>query len=97
MNRRGLFKGLAALAGVGIVGPVAVAHGYARGGPVSYGTCRVGERGQEFVIPTAGRSGSLRSADPVAWRGARWYLDTPTNSALPTRFVVEADQFRTLA
>jgi hypothetical protein len=32
-------------------------------------------------------------ADPTAWRGAAWYLDTPTNPALPTRFLVEADQF----
>lgn len=32
-------------------------------------------------------------ADPLAWRGAAWYLDTPTNPALPTRFLVEADQF----
>lgn len=28
-----------------------------------------------------------------AWRGAAWYLDTPANDTLPTRFVVEADQF----
>jgi hypothetical protein len=33
------------------------------------------------------------TADPLAWRGAAWYLDTPTNPALPTRFLVEADQF----
>lgn len=33
------------------------------------------------------------TADPMAWRGAAWYLDTPTNPALPTRFLVEADQF----
>lgn len=32
-------------------------------------------------------------ADPDAWRGAAWYLDTPTNPALPTRFLVNADQF----
>ncbi len=31
--------------------------------------------------------------DPLAWRGAAWYLDTPTNPALPTRFLVNADQF----
>lgn len=33
------------------------------------------------------------TADPLAWRGAAWYLDTPTNPALPTRFVVQAEQF----
>lgn len=33
------------------------------------------------------------TADPDAWRGAAWYLDTPTNPALPTRFLVRADQF----
>lgn len=33
------------------------------------------------------------TADPLAWRGAAWYLDTPNNSALPTRFLVNADQF----
>jgi hypothetical protein len=33
------------------------------------------------------------TADPLAWRGAAWYLDTPTNPSLPTRFLVEADQF----
>jgi len=33
------------------------------------------------------------TADPLAWRGAAWYLDTPTNPALPTRFLVRADQF----
>ena len=27
------------------------------------------------------------------WRGAAWYLDTPNNETLPTRFLVEADQF----
>ena len=32
-------------------------------------------------------------ADSGAWRGAAWYLDTPTNPALPTRFMVLADQF----
>lgn len=33
------------------------------------------------------------TSDPLAWRGAAWYLDTPTNPALPTRFLVNADQF----
>lgn len=33
------------------------------------------------------------TADPNAWRGAAWFLDTPTNPALPTRFLVRADQF----
>lgn len=33
------------------------------------------------------------TADPDAWRGAAWYLDTPANPALPTRFLVRADQF----
>lgn len=33
------------------------------------------------------------TADPGAWRGAAWYLDTPVNPALPTRFLVRADQF----
>jgi hypothetical protein len=32
-------------------------------------------------------------ADPLAWRGAAWYLDTPTDPLLPTRFLVNADQF----
>lgn len=32
-------------------------------------------------------------ADPTAWRGAAWYLDTPNDPLLPTRFLVEADQF----
>lgn len=32
-------------------------------------------------------------ADPNAWRGAAWYLDTPTDPDLPTRFLVNADQF----
>lgn len=27
-----------------------------------------------------------------SWRGAAWYLETPTNPALPTRFVVDAQQ-----
>lgn len=27
------------------------------------------------------------------WRGAAWYLDTPVDTNLPTRFVVKADQF----
>lgn len=27
-----------------------------------------------------------------AWRGAAWFLDTPNNPALPTRFVVDAEQ-----
>lgn len=27
-----------------------------------------------------------------SWRGAAWFLDTPTNPALPTRFVVDAQQ-----
>lgn len=33
------------------------------------------------------------TADPLAWRGAAWYLDTPNDPLLPTRFLVEADQF----
>lgn len=33
------------------------------------------------------------TADPLAWRGAAWYLDTPTDPMLPTRFLVNADQF----
>lgn len=37
------------------------------------------------------------TADPNAWRGAAWYLDTPTNPALPTRFLVRADQFVVVA
>jgi len=32
-------------------------------------------------------------ADPAAWRGAAWYLDTPNDPLLPTRFLVDADQF----
>ena len=28
-----------------------------------------------------------------SWRGASWFLDTPSNPALPTRFVVNAQQF----
>lgn len=28
-----------------------------------------------------------------SWRGAAWFLDTPNNPALPTRFVVDAQQF----
>lgn len=32
-------------------------------------------------------------ADGGDWRSAAWYLDTPTNPALPTRFMVLADQF----
>lgn len=37
------------------------------------------------------------TSDPLAWRGAAWYLDTPTNPALPTRFLVNADQFVVVA
>lgn len=37
------------------------------------------------------------TSDPLAWRGASWYLDTPTNPALPTRFLVNADQFVVVA
>lgn len=33
------------------------------------------------------------NADLDDWRGAAWYLDTPNNPALPTRFLVNADQF----
>lgn len=33
------------------------------------------------------------TSDPLAWRGAAWYLDTPTDPMLPTRFLVNADQF----
>lgn len=33
------------------------------------------------------------TADPLAWRGAAWFLDTPTDPLLPTRFLVRADQF----
>lgn len=33
------------------------------------------------------------TSDPNAWRGAAWYLDTPANALLPTRFLVNADQF----
>lgn len=33
------------------------------------------------------------TADPLAWRGAAWYLDTPNDPLLPTRFLVNADQF----
>lgn len=33
------------------------------------------------------------TADPLAWRGASWFLDTPTDPLLPTRFSVYADQF----
>lgn len=33
------------------------------------------------------------TADPLAWRGAAWFLDTPNDPLLPTRFLVRADQF----
>lgn len=33
------------------------------------------------------------NADIDDWRGAAWYLDTPNNDALPTRFLVNAEQF----
>ena len=33
------------------------------------------------------------TSDPLAWRGAAWYLDTPSDPMLPTRFLVNADQF----
>ena len=32
-------------------------------------------------------------ADPNDWRGASWFLETPNNPLLPTRFLVNADQF----
>lgn len=32
-------------------------------------------------------------ADPNDWRGAAWFLETPNNPALPSRFLVNADQF----
>lgn len=34
-----------------------------------------------------------RQGGAGSWRGASWFLDTPNNAALPTRFVVSADQF----
>lgn len=34
-----------------------------------------------------------RQGGTGSWRGASWFLDTPNNAALPTRFVVSADQF----
>lgn len=37
------------------------------------------------------------TSDPLAWRGAAWYLDTPTDPMLPTRFLVAADQFVVVA
>jgi hypothetical protein len=33
------------------------------------------------------------NTDTLDWRGAAWYLDTPNNPSLPTRFLVNADQF----
>lgn len=33
------------------------------------------------------------NTDTQDWRGAAWYLDTPNNPSLPTRFLVNADQF----
>lgn len=33
------------------------------------------------------------NADPNAWRGAAWFLDTPVDPLLPTRFLVDAQQF----
>lgn len=38
-----------------------------------------------------------RQGGTGTWRGAAWFLDTPNNAALPTRFVVEADQFIVVA
>lgn len=51
------------------------------GGPSGY--ARIGAEGR------AGGTG--------AWRTAGWYIDVPTNPALPTRFSVLADQFVVLA
>lgn len=33
-----------------------------------------------------------RQGGSGSWRGAAWFLDTPNNAALPTRFVVDAQQ-----
>lgn len=33
------------------------------------------------------------NTDTLDWRGAAWYLDTPNDPDLPTRFLVNADQF----
>ncbi|MDX3929261.1 MAG: phage tail protein [Shinella sp.] len=38
-----------------------------------------------------------RQGGAGAWRAAAWYLDVPNNTALPTRFLVEADQFIVVA
>lgn len=42
---------------------------------------------------TIGAQTRVDTADPNAWRGAAWFLSTPNNPALPTRFLVNADQF----
>lgn len=95
MNRRSLFKGVAALLGAAAIGPAALAREYATGGDFGPNArFRMTARSD-----LGGRTGIgvetrvLEDNNSSAWRSASWYLDVPEDPTKAPRFIVKANQF----
>lgn len=63
------------------------------GSDVSTARFRMTTVSGEAGYSTIGAETRVDTSDPAAWRGAAWFLSTPNDPDLPTRFLVNADQF----
>lgn len=63
------------------------------GSDVSTARFRMTTVSGETGYSTIGAETRVDTADPNDWRGSAWFLSTPNDPMLPTRFLVNADQF----
>lgn len=62
-------------------------------GDISTARFRMTTLSGEAGYSTIGAETRVDTSDPDDWRGAAWFLSTPNDPILPTRFLVNADQF----